>query len=247
MERAQLLHYVAPCSLLCYTCPALKDGAVSECAAKLCRYFEGYYDFNDANMPEQYRSWLPQFEDFYKRLEGYTQSKCPGCRNTPSASVGCIDGCVVPKCISQRGIDFCAECSDFPCHNAKDFFGAINSVIAQDWESGNKRIKEVGIEAYFNEKKDRSHYINYKKNRGGFDLLNKNEELVGIITKFAASGWEVIDKPSTVWLNAGDDGEAIREATASLMAAVEKADRECGTCGCEFDPLYKRALVLLRS
>jgi hypothetical protein len=46
-----------------------------------------------------------------------------------------------------------------------------------------------------------------------------------------------------MWLNV--DGEISEEITAELVAAVKKADNECGSCGCEFDPLYKRALVLL--
>lgn len=163
MNKQKLLHYVAPCSLFCYTCPGLKDGAISESATKLCNYFKGYYDFNDANMPEQYRSWLKDFESFYGKLNGYTKSKCPGCRNNPSSGMGCIEGCVVPRCAKDHGIDFCAECSEFPCQKAKDFFATINNVIVQDWENGNQRIKEVGIENYFNEKKNVSHYISYKK------------------------------------------------------------------------------------
>jgi hypothetical protein len=50
-------------------------------------------------------------------------------------------------------VNYCAECSEFPCGKAKDFFATINKIIGQGWESGNKRIKEVGIEKYFNEKK----------------------------------------------------------------------------------------------
>ncbi|MDF2543870.1 MAG: hypothetical protein K0S47_3588 [Herbinix sp.] len=163
MDKQTLLHYVAPCSLFCYTCPALKDGAIAETASKLCTYFEGYYDFNDENIPEQYRSWLNEFEVFYKILNGYTKSKCPGCRNNPSSSNGCIEGCVVPSCVKEHGIDFCAECSDFPCQKGKDFFITINNTIRRDWELGSNRIKEIGIERYFNEKKDVSHYISYKK------------------------------------------------------------------------------------
>jgi hypothetical protein len=45
----------------------------------------------------------------------------------------------------------------------QDFFETINKVIGLDWENGNKRIKEVGVEKYFNEKKNISHYISYKK------------------------------------------------------------------------------------
>lgn len=163
IEKQKLLHYVAPCSLLCYTCPGLKDGAISGCAHRLCKYFEGYYDFNDANIPEQYHSLLDEFEAFYLKLDGYTKASCPGCRNNPSTGIGCIEGCVVPSCVKEHGVDFCAECQEFPCQKAKDFFTTVNNIIGSDWEAGSKRIREVGIENYFNEKKDLSHYISYKK------------------------------------------------------------------------------------
>ncbi len=68
-------------------------------------------------------------------------------------------------------------------------------------------------------------------------ITKEREELVQIITKFAESGWDVIDAPSKAWL-AGEG------STGSLVAAIEEADKECGSCGCEFDPLYKRALEL---
>ena len=63
-------------------------------------------------------------------------------------------------------------------------------------------------------------------------------ELREILEKFASSGWELIDKPSRDWLDGKDNREA-------LIAAIKEADKDCGACGCEFDPLYKRALELL--
>jgi hypothetical protein len=68
-----------------------------------------------------------------------------------------------------------------------------------------------------------------------------NPELIQIIEKFSESGWDLIDVPSKKWL--ADNNLA--DATAELIKAVEQADKECGSCGCEFDPLYKRALELL--
>lgn len=67
--------------------------------------------------------------------------------------------------------------------------------------------------------------------------MNAKEELKQIMEKFAASGWDLIDAPAKAWLDGTGDKEA-------LIAAIEQADRECGSCGCEFDPLYKRALAL---
>ncbi|MBQ8401986.1 MAG: hypothetical protein IJX14_08655 [Clostridia bacterium] len=63
-------------------------------------------------------------------------------------------------------------------------------------------------------------------------------ELREILETFASCGWELIDKPSRDWLDGKDNRE-------ELIAAIKEADKECGSCGCEFDPLYKRALELL--
>lgn len=63
-------------------------------------------------------------------------------------------------------------------------------------------------------------------------------ELKTIMEKFASSGWDLISNPAQQWL----DGEYDRN---TLVSAIEQADKECGACGCELDPLYKRALELL--
>lgn len=63
------------------------------------------------------------------------------------------------------------------------------------------------------------------------------EELIQIMKRFAASSWDMLARPAQDWLDGtGDKGE--------LITAIAAADRECGSCGCEFDPLYKRALEL---
>lgn len=163
IDIQELLNYVAPCSLLCYTCPAYQNGAISKCASKLCNYFEGYYEFNDANIPEEYRSWLNEFKTFHGELEKYIKRPCPGCRNNPSTGAGCIEGCIIPSCTKEHNVNFCGECSEFPCKKAKDFYAKINDTITADLQNGNERIKEVGIRQYFDEKKEVSHYISYKK------------------------------------------------------------------------------------
>ena len=64
------------------------------------------------------------------------------------------------------------------------------------------------------------------------------EELSKIMEKFAASGWDLISIPTHAWLK----GESNKD---TLIASIKQADRECGSCGCELDPLYKRSLELL--
>lgn len=48
----------------------------------------------------------------------------------------------------------------------------------------------------------------------------------------------MISVPAKAWLEGKGDKEA-------LVVAIEQANEECGSCGCELDPLYKKALDLL--
>ncbi len=64
------------------------------------------------------------------------------------------------------------------------------------------------------------------------------EELKSIMEKFVVSGWGLISVPAQQWL----DGKFDRDA---FISTVKQADKECGSCGCEMDPLYKRALELI--
>ena len=69
----------------------------------------------------------------------------------------------------------------------------------------------------------------------------KNQELVAIVKQFAESGWDVIDAPAKTWLSITD----CADSTKALIAAIKQANEECGGCGCDMDPLYKKALELL--
>ncbi len=64
------------------------------------------------------------------------------------------------------------------------------------------------------------------------------EELKAIMEKFVVSGWDLIFIPAQQWL----EGKADKD---TLVSAIKQADKECGSCGCELDPLYKRALELI--
>ena len=57
-------------------------------------------------------------------------------------------------------------------------------------------------------------------------------ELKSIMEKFVAS------IPAQQWL----DGKAHKD---TLISAIKQANEKCGSCGCDLDPLYKRALELI--
>ena len=75
-------------------------------------------------------------------------------------------------------------------------------------------------------------------------MSNQNQELTSIIMQFAESGWDLIDAPANLWIEYNGDCE---DTTKQLIAAIKQADNECGSCGCDMDSLYKKALDLLKA
>jgi hypothetical protein len=71
-------------------------------------------------------------------------------------------------------------------------------------------------------------------------------ELIEIVEKFAVSGWDLIENPSRLWLKKIRKNENLESLNSELIEAIRLADAECGSCGCQFDPLYKKALLLLQ-
>jgi glutathione peroxidase-family protein len=65
----------------------------------------------------------------------------------------------------------------------------------------------------------------------------EEHELRSILKRFADSGWELISLPANAYLC----GESCKD---ELISAVEQANEECGSCGCEYDALYRRFLAL---
>ncbi len=66
------------------------------------------------------------------------------------------------------------------------------------------------------------------------------DELRDILQKFVDSGWDLISVPAQQWLNGNCEKNV-------LLAAIKQADKECGSCGCSLDDLYKRAIEILEN
>lgn len=145
MTDKEILQYVAPCSLLCYTCAGYKEGVIAESASTLRHYLTGVEDFGSEERRAIYRT-------VFTKLEQFAHSSCPGCRNSEKREC-MIAGCVIPQCIKEKGIAFCGECNEFPC-DKNDF----SPKIQQKWINGNRRIAEAGAVKYFAENKEVPHY-----------------------------------------------------------------------------------------
>ena len=154
-----ILDNVAPCGLVCYTCNGCDHGIIKERSNELLHYLEGYDDYVFRSCPEDKNL----ISNCMQVLKQWVNLDCPGCRNGDNLCQN--QNCVIRPCTREKGYDFCARCPDFPCdkvHEGKEF----NDI----WLEANKTIRESGIEAYFEEQRNKSQYTRYMFGKAGWRL-----------------------------------------------------------------------------
>ena len=155
MEKSEILKKVAPCSLMCHTCTGYRDGVICQSSKTLLKYLDGIKEFYEKHLPDAVES----YKNFENVLCMYSGAPCSGCRS--SEHNGCsIEGCFLLECTKNHGVDFCGECSEFPCKKTTDLFE--EQVYAQ-WMKGNQQIHDNGIEFFWENNSENPHYKSYKK------------------------------------------------------------------------------------
>lgn len=94
------------------------------------------------NIEEKAKEWKMSINDV----------KCSGCKTTQN-SIYCID-CDIKLCAESRNVEFCNECSSFPCSRILNFRNdkyPHHSVVFKNL----KTIKEKGLDYWLKEQKKR--------------------------------------------------------------------------------------------
>ncbi|MCR4429248.1 MAG: DUF3795 domain-containing protein [Caldiserica bacterium] len=132
---------VACCTLYCGLCASRRR--IPHEAKKLREmlkkegYDQGYFD-----VPELH----PIFENFWEGLNLLADVPCRGCQDG-----GGYPSCPVRKCVKEKQLFSCAECSQFPCQMLKDFLK--NYPL---FNGDSKRLKEIGYEKWVKEQEKRA-------------------------------------------------------------------------------------------
>lgn len=134
--KAQL----APCGLNCAKCLASARGEIRAASTRL-KELLGSFD----RYARRFSSFMPVFGNypqFRDLLDHLTRGDCEGCR----AGMCRYPGCIVPACSREKEVDFCFQCREFPCTRI-----TFDPDLRQRWMEMNARMKEVGVEAFFEE------------------------------------------------------------------------------------------------
>jgi hypothetical protein len=107
--------------------------------------FDGY--------AQRFSRFWPVFESypqFKTMLEHFTGGECRGCRYGDCK----YPNCGVAKCYGDKHVDFCFQCGEFPCGKTN-----FDDNLKTRWLKMNSRMKEIGVEAYYEETKDIPRYV----------------------------------------------------------------------------------------
>lgn len=150
MNYQKIKERVAPCGLHCGKCFAFADGNIRSHSSQLKEslgnfevYAERFVDLLDEPV-------FTKYHDFKELLDYFALVECKGCRNE---NCKLFQDCNVRSCSQSKGVDFCFECSDFPCN----ITGFDEHLHKRSVEINNKMM-DIGVERYYDEIKDKPRY-----------------------------------------------------------------------------------------
>ena len=147
MDYEEILHDLAPCGLSCRKCFANTKGDIATLSTQLQGRLGGFDVY-----AERFSAFLPAFKEypaFQGLLSYFAEGHCNGCR-----SGTCLyPNCGVTTCYREKGVDFCFQCAEFPCDKTN-----LDPYLKRKWRQMNRRMKEIGVEAYYEETRDQPRY-----------------------------------------------------------------------------------------
>lgn len=91
-----------------------------------------------------------KYADFKEFLDHLSVATCQGCRKEKCKL---FKTCNVRACSEEKQVDYCFQCSCFPCENT-----GFDEHLYKRFVAINKRMQEVGVEKYYEEVKDLPRY-----------------------------------------------------------------------------------------
>lgn len=150
MEIEYIKKRIAPCGLHCGNCFAFKNGEIGEYSSKLMELLGEFDAYANRFVDLLDEPIFLKYPDFKKMLAHFSKPQCGGCREEKCKL---FKNCKVRDCSEKMGVDFCFECSEFPCNNT-----GFDKHLNERSVNINMRLNEIGIKEYYNEIKDKPRY-----------------------------------------------------------------------------------------
>ncbi|HWP96494.1 MAG TPA: DUF3795 domain-containing protein [Syntrophomonadaceae bacterium] len=144
MDYSDIVKQLTPCGLDCRRCANFADGEIKKLSAKMIELLGNY-----ERVAKMKAATQPEFEhylEFFTILKSFSGASCSGCRFEETVKLmSCPIDCPLKNC-SEKGVDFCFQCLDYPCANL------ANSGFGEWVRKRNDRMKEIGVDSYLEER-----------------------------------------------------------------------------------------------
>jgi hypothetical protein len=141
---------LSPCGLNCGKCFAFIEGDIKEYSSKLQNALGNFDIYAERFSKLLNEPVFGKYQEFKEMLNHFTSVNCRGCREE---NCKLFKNCNVRKCSEEKKVDFCFECPEFPCNNT-----GFDEHLNKRSRDINMRMKETGVENYYNEIKDKPRY-----------------------------------------------------------------------------------------
>jgi len=150
MEYKKIKDRLAPCGLHCGKCFAFIEGDIAKNSKELQNNLGDFSIYAQRFVDLLDKPIFKKYPDFKQMLDYLAVSDCKGCRNE---NCKLFKNCKVRLCSEEKRVDFCFQCSDFPCNNT-----GFDEHLNKRSIDINMRMREIGVEEYYNEIKDKPRY-----------------------------------------------------------------------------------------
>ena len=145
-----LIDRIGPCGLLCEKCYAFDKGNIRHSAVMLKENLGEFDIYAKRFVSLLNEPIFDKYSDFKELLDLFASNNCQGCRKQ---ECHLFINCNVRTCYKEKNVDYCFQCKYFPC----DSTGFDNN-LKERWLRINNRIREIGLENYYNEIKNKPRY-----------------------------------------------------------------------------------------
>lgn len=142
---------ISPCGLSCETCFAYVDGDIRRYSLKLKEKLGNFEPYARRFETLLDNPVFKKYPDFREMLDFLASENCKGCRNE---NCKLFRDCNVRPCHQEKQVDFCYECTDFPC-NQTHFDEGLYKIFVKL----NEKIRKTGIEAFYEKSRTSPRYI----------------------------------------------------------------------------------------
>jgi hypothetical protein len=141
---------LSPCGLHCGKCFAFSDGEICRLSKDLKDNLGDFGVYAERFVDLLNEPIFLKYTEFREVLDYFSTWKCRGCRKEKCVL---FKNCNVRACSEKKQVDFCFQCSEFPCNNT-----GFDEHLQERWKLINIKMKECGVEAYYNEIREKARY-----------------------------------------------------------------------------------------